>query len=250
MIQIFDEVEKAIKARQIKVLIFCSGKKDSFIAGADIDKMYPNTDETRARESSEAGQRFVERLANLSVPSLAAVNGACLGAGLEIAMACTYRVASDNSQKVSLGLPETKLGLLPGAGGTVRLPRLVGLQESLKIILPGGAVKPHKALQIGLIDRIIPAVNRHPHEFRFPPFVVLFPDYCLSHTFCPFFSANLFFLLPFPHILFIVCNPLVLGLCEQILPRGAHPCQYPHRQVAKSRSEGFFLDWKLEEQIP
>lgn len=85
---------------------------------------------------------------------MCAINGAALGGGLELALACDYRVVWD-SPKVQLGLPEVKLGLLPGAGGTVRLPRLVGLQAALGMILAGGSIRPQKALAMGLVDEIV-----------------------------------------------------------------------------------------------
>lgn len=164
--QVLAEVEKAIERREVYVVVMASGKKESFVAGADIHAMYPVTDENLSTTASRAGQAIFTRIEKLPVPTLAAINGAALGAGLELALSCTYRVAADN-KKVTIGLPEVKLGLLPGAGGTVRLPRLIGLQKALQIILPGGAVRAKKALALGLVDKVLPYADLRPGDHRF-----------------------------------------------------------------------------------
>ncbi len=120
----------------IKGVVFISGKPGSFIAGADINMI--NDCETAADTESLArkGQAMFDRIEQLDVPVVAAINGACLGGGLELAMACHVRVCTDNPKTV-LGLPEVQLGLLPGSGGTQRLPRLVGIQQGLTMMLTG-----------------------------------------------------------------------------------------------------------------
>lgn len=105
------------------------------------------------KSNSFLGQKALNRLANSSKPVVAAINGACLGGGLEFALACQYRVAS-SSKKTVLGLPEVKLGLLPGAGGTQRLPKLVGIQGALKMITTGSNTKPDRALKMGLVNQV------------------------------------------------------------------------------------------------
>lgn len=166
--QLLTLLEQRIAAgSELRGIVFCSAKNESFVAGADITALYPQTDKQAIRDAATAGQQVFNRIEALRVPTLAAINGACLGAGLELALACTYRVCSDNAAKVQLGLPEVKLGLLPGAGGTVRLPRLIGTQAALSIILPGGAVRPDKARRLGLVDAVLPGRDEFKSQFRF-----------------------------------------------------------------------------------
>ncbi|MBP7710247.1 MAG: enoyl-CoA hydratase/isomerase family protein [Rickettsiales bacterium] len=152
------ELEKALNVidgnKAIRVLLITSEKKDIFIAGADINEIRDIRDTKDAFEKVSRGQNILTKIAELKIPTIAVVNGACLGGGLELALACKYRVAIANA-KTSLGLPEVNLGIIPGFGGTQRLPKLVGLQESLKIILSGKAIDAKKAFKIGLVDDII-----------------------------------------------------------------------------------------------
>src|ERR687896_2344956 len=113
-----------------------------------------------AEAMSREGQEFLNRLERLRIPVVAAIHGACLGGGLETTLACTYRIATDHAKTV-LALPEVQLGLIPGAGGTQRLPRLIGLQEALTMILEGRNVRGKRALKIGLIDELV-----HPSILR------------------------------------------------------------------------------------
>lgn len=137
--------------------IFVSGKKDNFIAGADIGELAGIKTEAEARELSARAQKGFARLEELgkSKPIVAAIHGAALGGGLELALACTRRVASD-ADVTKLGLPEVKLGLIPGAGGTQRLPALIGIGEGLDLILTGKEVRAKKALRMGLVDEVVP----------------------------------------------------------------------------------------------
>lgn len=152
------ELEKALNVidgnKGIRVLIITSEKKDIFIAGADINEIREIRDLDDAFKKVSRGQNILTKIAELKIPTVAIINGACLGGGLELALACKYRVAVSNPKTV-LGLPEVNLGIIPGFGGTQRLPKLVGLEESLKIILSGKAVDSNKAFKIGLIDDII-----------------------------------------------------------------------------------------------
>lgn len=152
------ELEKAVNViegnKAIRVLLVTSEKKDIFIAGADINEIKEIRDPKDAYEKVSRGQNILNRLAQLKIPTVAVVNGACLGGGLELALACKYRVAIVN-KKTILGLPEVNLGIIPGFGGTQRLPRLIGLKESLKIILSGKPVDVTKAIKIGLVDEVI-----------------------------------------------------------------------------------------------
>ena len=140
----------------VRAIVLASGKPEGFIAGARIEMIRAVKDAAEAEDLSRQGQVGFDRLEAYGKPVVAAIHGACLGGGLEWALACTYRVASSDP-KTQLGLPEVQLGLLPGAGGTQRLPRLIGLANALDLILAGKIVKARKALALGLIDEACPA---------------------------------------------------------------------------------------------
>ena len=154
---VLEELEKAINVidgnKAIRVLLITSEKKDIFIAGADINEIKAISSSEDALAKVSRGQNILTKISKLKIPTIAVINGACLGGGLELALACKYRVAVVN-HKTALGLPEVNLGIIPGFGGTQRLPKLVGLQQSLKIILSGKAIDARKAFQIGLVDHI------------------------------------------------------------------------------------------------
>jgi 3-hydroxyacyl-CoA dehydrogenase/enoyl-CoA hydratase/3-hydroxybutyryl-CoA epimerase len=135
--------------------VLISGKPDSFIAGADIEEFTALTTQAEAERLSFEGQEMVSRVETLSKPVVAAIHGSCLGAGLELALACHYRVATDHP-KTQLGLPEVQLGLIPGAGGCQRLPRLIGARAALDLILAGKSERGAKAYRIGLVDELVP----------------------------------------------------------------------------------------------
>jgi len=144
----------------IKGVVLISGKSENFIAGADIEQ-FPQLKTAAAAEAiSQMGQGMLRRLELLRVPVVAAIHGACLGGGLELTLACRYRVCTDHP-KTTLALPEVQLGLIPGVGGTQRLPRRVGLQAALDMILTGRSVRAKRALQMGLVDEMVhPALLR------------------------------------------------------------------------------------------
>jgi 3-hydroxyacyl-CoA dehydrogenase / enoyl-CoA hydratase / 3-hydroxybutyryl-CoA epimerase len=146
-----------IKANsQLKGLVFISGKPDSFIAGADISMLDDCKTAAEAEAIGRMGQQMFEQLEKLNIPLVAAIHGPCLGGGLELALACHARVASSDTKTV-LGLPEVQLGLLPGSGGTQRLPRLVGLQKALDMILTGKQLRARQAKKAGLVDEVVPS---------------------------------------------------------------------------------------------
>lgn len=150
--EVFDSLESD---PEVKAIVFTSGKKDSFIAGADISMLDSvNTAEEGERISRE-GHKAMNRIQSCRKPVVAAIHGVALGGGLEVALACHARVAS-SSDKTKLGLPESQLGLLPGAGGTQRLPRLIGVQAALDMMLSGKKVEANKALKMGLVDEVVP----------------------------------------------------------------------------------------------
>jgi 3-hydroxyacyl-CoA dehydrogenase / enoyl-CoA hydratase / 3-hydroxybutyryl-CoA epimerase len=144
----------------VQAAVFISGKPDVWIAGADIEEFLALKTATDAERLSRDGQMLLDSVEHLRIPIIAAIHGACLGGGLETALACRYRIASDHPKTV-LGLPEVQLGLIPGAGGTQRLPRKIGLTNALDLILTGKNVRAKKALQLGLIDELV-----HPSILR------------------------------------------------------------------------------------
>lgn len=153
MIDTFDPMmDELEKDASIKAAVMISRKKD-FIAGADIEAFANVKKEGDWQPIATKGHEILNRIQNSKKPVVAAINGACMGAGLEIALACAARVASDNPKTV-LSLPEVKLGLLPGGGGTQRLPRLVGIQKALDMMLTGKNVYAYPAKKMGLVDRV------------------------------------------------------------------------------------------------
>ena len=137
----------------IRALVFRSGKPEIFIAGADIAEIRDITDANKGEELSRKGQSVLGKLESLPFPTVAAIHGPCLGGGLELALACSHRVVS-NDPRTALGLPEVKICIMPGFGGTQRLPRLVGLANSLEMILTGKNVHAKKAKKFGLADEV------------------------------------------------------------------------------------------------
>jgi 3-hydroxyacyl-CoA dehydrogenase/enoyl-CoA hydratase/3-hydroxybutyryl-CoA epimerase len=144
----------------INAAVLLSAKPDIWIAGADIEAFLAFKDAAEATRTSAEAQALVERVERSRVPMVCAIHGACLGGGLELALACAYRVASDHPKTV-LALPEVQLGIIPGIGGTQRLPRTVGLQAALDMILTGKNVRAKKALSMGLVDEMV-----HPNILR------------------------------------------------------------------------------------
>jgi 3-hydroxyacyl-CoA dehydrogenase/enoyl-CoA hydratase/3-hydroxybutyryl-CoA epimerase len=136
-----------------RAVVVQSAKKSGFIAGADIKEFTSLSSTQQAFDMTRAGQKVLERLEALPCPSVAAINGFALGGGLELALACHYRVAADDP-KVSLALPEVQLGIHPGFGGTVRLVQLIGPIAAMDMMLTGKAVRADKAAQLGIVDRL------------------------------------------------------------------------------------------------
>jgi 3-hydroxyacyl-CoA dehydrogenase / enoyl-CoA hydratase / 3-hydroxybutyryl-CoA epimerase len=144
----------------VQAVAFLSGKPDTFIAGADIEEFVKLSTAAEAERLSADGQDLLERAARFPKPIAVGIHGACLGGGLEFALACHYRVASAHP-KTRLGLPEVQLGVLPAAGGCQRLPRLIGLRAALDIILAGKTERAEKAFRLGIVDELVhPAILR------------------------------------------------------------------------------------------
>ncbi|KAK3089072.1 hypothetical protein FSP39_000564 [Pinctada imbricata] len=153
-----DCFNKAASDANVQGVVICSGKPDCFIAGADIGMLSACQSAEEIQSLSENGQKFFAQIEASKKPVVAAIMGSCLGGGLEVALACHYRIACKH-KKTNLGVPEVMLGLLPGAGGTQRLPKLVGVPASLDMMLTGKNIKPDKAKKMGLVDQVVDAVG-------------------------------------------------------------------------------------------
>ena len=145
-------VAQAAADAEVRALIVTGAGEKAFVAGADINQLAALTP-IEAQAYAERGQRVFRAIEMLAKPTLAAINGYALGGGLELAMSCAVRVASENAR---LGQPEVKLGILPGYGGTQRLPRLVGRGRALEMLLSGEPVTAAEAHRIGLVNHVVP----------------------------------------------------------------------------------------------
>jgi enoyl-CoA hydratase len=153
-----EAVEKVRKDPEIGVVILTGAGEKAFVSGADIAEI-PASDALLAWETSREHQSILNQLERLGKPSIAAINGYCLGGGLELAMACTLRIASENAK---LGLPELGLGIVPGYGGTQRLIRLVGKGKAFEMILTAKAIDAQEALRAGLINQVVSSAELIP----------------------------------------------------------------------------------------
>ncbi|MBS7287986.1 MAG: enoyl-CoA hydratase/isomerase family protein [Candidatus Freyarchaeota archaeon] len=153
--ELIGELEKVIEEvksdRDVRVLVI-TGSGKAFSAGADVGAMVEATP-LQAKESSLRGHRVFRMLEELDIPVIAAINGYALGGGCELALACDIRIASE---KAWLGQPEINLGIIPGWGGCIRLPRMVGVAKAMEIILTGERISAQEALQAGLVNKVVP----------------------------------------------------------------------------------------------
>lgn len=156
-VALLNRILDELTAKVPKGVVFISGKPGTFIAGANIKEIAEIREASRGEELARVGQNLLAKIENLPVPTVAAIDGACLGGGCEMSLACRYRVATDNP-KTQIGLPETQLGIIPGWGGTQRLPQLIGLRSALGIIIPGQTLDAKRALKIGLVDAVVPPI--------------------------------------------------------------------------------------------
>ena len=152
------EILARLRQQKPPGLVIIGPHADMFTAGADINMIREVTDATIGEKLAREGQTLYDEIEALPFPTVAAISGPCVGGGCEMVLACKYRIISDQKSS-SIGLPEVKLGILPGFGGTQRLPRLIGLPKALDIILSGKILKPKQALSVGLVDDIVK------HEF-------------------------------------------------------------------------------------
>ena len=159
--ELFDELEQNFtelqRQKDLKGLILYSAKPSIFVAGADLKRIYSTLDwpDENIVKFCEDGRAIMQRLSKMPFPTVSAINGACVGGGLEITLWCDYRIASDD-RKTILGLPEVKLGLVPGWAGTVRLPRVANLEVAVDLVTSGRVVKAAQALEMGFVDEVVP----------------------------------------------------------------------------------------------
>lgn len=156
--EMFPEFQSAFKEtsqnEKVKAIVLISGKSTGFIAGADIKMIESCKTKEEIYNLSKMGHQVLFEIENSKKPIISAIMGPCLGGGLEVALASHYRLAV-NDNKTVVGLPEVKLGLLPGSGGTQRLPRLIGVPGALDIALTGKMVKAKKAKSLGIVDLLV-----------------------------------------------------------------------------------------------
>ncbi len=152
--QFSDFLDELESDDSLKGAVLISGKENNFIAGADIEMFKARDTAEEIEQLSLDGHKILNRVEKLSKPIAVAIHGSCMGGGLELSLACHYRVASKHS-KTKMGLPEVKLGILPGTGGTQRFPRLVGIQKSLNYMLTGKDIYARSAYKIGLVDELV-----------------------------------------------------------------------------------------------
>ena len=166
--------------REVRVVILTGAGEKSFVAGADIGELQKNNP-VEAKQYTHRGQAVLDLIENLGKPVIACINGFALGGGCEIAMACTMRLAGENAK---LGQPEVKLGIIPGYGGTQRLPRLVGKGIAMQLLLTGEMISAQEAHRIGLVNEVLPAAQLIPRAETIAQAIIknapLAIQYCLE----------------------------------------------------------------------
>ncbi|MGA0032251.1 MAG: enoyl-CoA hydratase/isomerase family protein [Burkholderiales bacterium] len=148
---------------EVKVIVFTGAGDRAFCAGADLKERGKRSTEDLYAERRFFRARWVSAIAGIAKPTIAAINGYCLGGGFEVALQCDLRIASDNA---TFGLPEVTLGFLPGAGGTQRLPRAIGLQKAKEMILTGKRIDAAEAERLGVVLRVVPRAELMPEALR------------------------------------------------------------------------------------
>ena len=153
MDQFNDLLHEVDSNNELKGIVIISKKKDNFIAGADIEMFKARSNAEEMQQLSWNGHHILNKIEQSKKPVVVAIHGSCMGGGLELSMACHYQIGS-NHPKTVLALPEVKLGVIPGTGGTQRLPRLIGIQKALSYMLTGRNIFAKSAKKIGLIDEL------------------------------------------------------------------------------------------------
>lgn len=154
MTELDDAIDAISKNASVKGILLASGKSDNFIAGADVHEiqLIQHQSELEAYDAAQLGKGVFQKIENMPYPTVAAINGTCLGGGTELTLACKFRIASN---KTKIGLPEVKLGFVPGWGACVRLPELIGVQQALGLIMEGRVLDARKAWKVGLVDEVV-----------------------------------------------------------------------------------------------
>ena len=218
----FDEKLNLVRDdHTIKALVIDSAKKDIFIAGADIKQIEQLKDETEIYNALMEVHKIFNKLENLTIPTIAYINGACMGGGLELALACNYRVLSTNP-KTKLAFPEIKLGIFPGFAGTFRAPKLIGLLNALDLILTGKSVDAKKAYKLNLADEIFDNAQK---EFMLKDFIQKAIDGNLG-------SRKSFYLLNYPPFNEIIFSRTLKNLEDKVNPEFKAP--YKALEVIKA----------------
>lgn len=150
--ELHEAIKEADEDSDIKVIVITGSGEKAFVAGADISEFADFSIEEGGALAAQGQELLFDFVANLSTPVIAAVNGFALGGGLELAMAAHFRIASENAK---MGLPEVSLGVIPGYGGTQRLPQLVGRGRAMEMIMTAGMIDAHQALQYGLVNHVV-----------------------------------------------------------------------------------------------
>jgi len=156
MVELSAAIDELDRDENVRCIVLTGAGPKAFVAGADINELRAIGDSAQASEFAAWGQAVLFKIENLHKPVIAAINGYALGGGCELAMACDIRVAADGAR---LGQPEINLGIIPGYGGTQRLPRLVGKGYAKWMILTGEAISAQEALRVGLVDQVVPAAE-------------------------------------------------------------------------------------------
>lgn len=235
---ILDEVAK----KPLKALIFKSAKKDIFIAGADIKEIEHITEVEDGKKKAQAGQFIFNKIEDLPYPTVAVINGAALGGGCELALACRYRIGIFGDS-VKIGLPEVNLGFIPGFGGTYRLPKVVGLMQALKMITSGGSLSAANALKIGLIDKLFPLASLDADLTRFITQIIEYPNgrilpYLKAKGFDRFLCEN-----PFGQkVLFDQTKKAVLNATKGFYPAPMKAVETIRRHLYLSRQDALDVE--------
>jgi enoyl-CoA hydratase len=156
ILELHETLKMAEKNAEIKVIVITGSGEKAFVAGADISEFAHFSDKEGAQLAAQGQEMLFDFIENLKTPVIAAINGFALGGGLELAMACHFRIASDNAK---MGLPETSLGVIPGYGGTQRLPQLVGKGRAMEMIMTAAMIDAETAKSYGLVNHVVPQAD-------------------------------------------------------------------------------------------
>ncbi len=179
MLELGKALDEAEQDKEVRCIVITGAGDKAFSAGADITAFTGLKPATTAVEASMRGQEVINKIERLSKPVIASINGYCLGGGLELALACDFRIAAEHAQ---LGSPEIKLGLIPGWGGTQRLVRLVGLAKAKELVMLGDRITAEEALKIGLVNKVVPYDKLEEETKKFAEKLVKGPPVALKYA--------------------------------------------------------------------